>query len=177
MSAVRDAAIELLLVSKHYGERVAVDRLSLRVERGECLVLLGGSGSGKTTTLKMVNRLIEPSAGQVLVEGADTREIPPALLRRRIGYGFQQVGLFPHLTVAENVGRHPGAPRLGRGARPRAASMELLELVELAPAEFAARWPARALRRTAAARRPRARPRRRRRACCSSTSPSAPSIR
>ena len=140
MSAVRDAAIELLLVSKHYGERVAVDRLSLRVERGECLVLLGGSGSGKTTTLKLVNRLIEPSAGQVLVEGADTREIPPALLRRRIGYGFQQVGLFPHLTVAENVAVTPEL--LGwDAARVRRRVVELLELVELAPAEFAARWP------------------------------------
>ena len=140
MSAVRDAAIELVLVSKHYGERRAVDGLSLRVERGECLVLLGGSGSGKTTTLKMVNRLIEPSAGRVLVEGADTGTIPPALLRRRIGYAFQQVGLFPHLTVAENVALTPqllgwDAARVGRRVE------ELLELVELAPAEFAARWP------------------------------------
>ena len=140
MGAAGEAAIELALVSKHYGERIAVDRLSLRVERGECLVLLGGSGSGKTTTLKMVNRLIEPTAGRVLVEGTDTRTIAPALLRRRIGYAFQQVGLFPHLTVAENVGVTPEL--LGwDAARVRRRVEELLELVELAPAEFAARWP------------------------------------
>jgi osmoprotectant transport system ATP-binding protein len=138
--SAREAAIELAEVSKRYGERIAVDRVSLRVEYGECLVLLGGSGSGKTTTLKMVNRLVEPSSGSVLVEGADAREIPPAMLRRRIGYAFQQVGLFPHLTVAENVAITPEL--LGwDAARIRWRVAELLELVELPSAEFAARWP------------------------------------
>jgi osmoprotectant transport system ATP-binding protein len=133
-------AIELQQATKRYGERIAVDAVSLRVERGECLVLLGGSGSGKTTTLKLVNRLIEPSSGRVLVEGADVRAAPPHLLRRRIGYGFQQVGLFPHLTVAENVGVTPEL--LGwDAARIRARVDTLLEQVELPPAEFRGRWP------------------------------------
>jgi osmoprotectant transport system ATP-binding protein len=133
-------AIELQAVSKRYGERLAVDALSLRVEAGECLVLLGGSGSGKTTTLKMVNRLIEPSAGRVLVEGRDAAAIPPHQLRRQIGYGFQQVGLFPHLTVAENVGVTPELLGWQR-ERIRARVDELLELVELPPQEFRDRWP------------------------------------
>jgi osmoprotectant transport system ATP-binding protein len=133
-------AIELLEVSKDYGARRVVDGLSLRVATGECLVLLGGSGSGKTTTLKLVNRLIEPSAGRVLVEGVDAREIAPHRLRRRIGYGFQQVGLFPHLTVGENVAVTPEL--LGwDAARVRARVDELLALVELSPAEFRTRWP------------------------------------
>jgi osmoprotectant transport system ATP-binding protein len=134
------AAIELRELSKRYGERLAVDRLSLRVERGECLVLLGGSGSGKTTTLKLVNRLVEPSSGQVFVEGVDAGSLPPHELRRRIGYAFQQVGLFPHMSVAENVGVTPEL--LGwDAARVRARVDELLELVELAPAEFRGRRP------------------------------------
>jgi osmoprotectant transport system ATP-binding protein len=134
------AAIELQAASKRYGERVALDRVSLRVERGECLVLLGGSGSGKTTCLKLVNRLIEPSAGRVLVEGADVREGAAHELRRRIGYGFQEVGLFPHLSVCENVGVTPQL--LGWSpARVRARVDELLELVELPPAEFRERSP------------------------------------
>jgi len=140
VSAAGETAIELVELSKRYGELSAVDRLSLRIPRGECLVLLGGSGSGKTTTLKMVNRLIEPSGGRVLIEGEDHRAIPPALLRRRIGYAFQQVGLFPHLTVAENVSLTPEL--LGwEAARVRRRVAELLELVELPPAGFAARWP------------------------------------
>ncbi len=134
------AAIELLEVSKRYGPRLALDRLSLRVARGECLVLLGGSGSGKTTCLKLVNRLIEPSGGRVLVEGADVREGPAHALRRRIGYGFQQVGLFPHLTVGENVAV---TPELLGWSRDRVAARvdELLALVELPPAEFRERRP------------------------------------
>jgi osmoprotectant transport system ATP-binding protein len=134
------AAIELQEVSKRYGERIAVDRVSLRVAAGECVVLLGGSGSGKTTCLKLVNRLVEPSTGRVLVEGADVHEGPAHALRRRIGYGFQQVGLFPHLTVGENVGVTPEL--LGWSPeRVRARVDELLALVELPPAEFRDRRP------------------------------------
>jgi len=135
------AAIELDAVSKRYGDAVAVDRLSLRIEAGELLALVGGSGSGKTTTLKMVNRLIEPDAGTIRIGGRDARSEPAPLLRRRIGYCFQQIGLFPHLSVAENVAVTPQL--LGWTAeRIRARVDELLALVELEPAAYRERVPA-----------------------------------
>ena len=112
--------IEVRELSKRYDGRAVVDRVSFDVGRGELLVLLGGSGSGKTTTLKMINRLIEPSAGSVRIAGEDTRALSGPALRRRIGYGFQQVGLFPHMSVAENVAVTPTlldwAPERIRGA-------------------------------------------------------------
>jgi len=134
------AAIELDAVSKRYGDAVAVDRLSLRVEAGELLVLVGGSGSGKTTTLKMVNRLIEPDAGTIHIGGRDVCSEPAPQLRRRIGYCFQQIGLFPHLSVAENVAVTPQL--LGwTPTRIRARIDELLALVELDPAKHRDRAP------------------------------------
>ena len=118
---------------KRYGDAVVVDDVNLRVRAGELVVLLGGSGSGKTTTLKMINRLIEPSAGSVRLDGADTADLPPHELRRRIGYVFQRVGLFPHMTVGENVAVTPGL--LGWPPERTAARVdELLDLVELDPA-------------------------------------------
>ena len=99
--------IQLEHPAKTYGSTLAVDDLSLRVAEGELVVLLGASGCGKTTTLKMVNRLVEPSAGRVCIRGRDAAELQPALLRRRIGYCFQQIGLFPHMTAAENVAITP----------------------------------------------------------------------
>jgi len=124
--------IELQGLSKRYPGVVAVDGVTLKVESGELLVLLGSSGSGKTTTLKMVNRLIEPSAGKVLIDGQDTAEQEPHELRRRIGYVFQMVGLFPHLNVAENIAITPSL--LGwEAARIERRVDELLELVELDP--------------------------------------------
>src|SRR5437870_1858071 len=81
----------------------SVDDVSLRVPKEKLLALVGGSGSGKTTTLKMINRLIEPTAGHILVDGRDVRAADPVQLRRSIGYVFQGIGLFPHLSVAENV--------------------------------------------------------------------------
>jgi osmoprotectant transport system ATP-binding protein len=133
--------IELRHLTKRYGRVTAVADLSLTVERGELLVLLGASGSGKTTTLKMVNRLIEPTAGSVSIDGQDTATLAPHDLRRRIGYVFQKIGLFPHMTVAENVAVTPellGWDRAKIGRRVR----ELLELVELDPAVMAHRMPA-----------------------------------
>jgi len=127
--------IELREVTKHYGQTVAVRSLSLSVAPGELLVLVGASGCGKTTTLKMVNRLIEPSEGTISVGDHDTRDYPPHELRRRIGYCFQEVGLFPHLDVAENIAVTPsllGWPE----ARIRDRVDHLLELVELDPAVF-----------------------------------------
>ena len=135
------AAIELDAVSKRWGDAVAVDALSLRVESGSLLALVGGSGCGKTTTLRMVNRLIEPDAGTIRIAGADVRDEPAPLLRRRIGYCFQQIGLFPHLTVAENVA---STPRLlgWEAARIARRVDELLVLVELEPRTFRKRAPA-----------------------------------
>jgi osmoprotectant transport system ATP-binding protein len=131
--------IELRGLSKRYGDATVVDDVSLTVAAGEMLVLLGGSGSGKTTTLRMINRLVEPSAGSVWIDGADAAAQPAPLLRRRIGYVFQRIGLFPHLTVAGNIG--VPLELAGRARADIAARVaELLALVEL-PAELGARLP------------------------------------
>jgi osmoprotectant transport system ATP-binding protein len=133
--------LRLIELEKRFGPTVVVDRVSLSIARGERVVLLGGSGSGKTTTLKMVNRLIEPDGGRVEIDGTDTAALAPPDLRRRIGYCFQQVGLFPHFTVGENVGITPRL--LGWPAKRIAARVdELLALVELDPAAFRDRVPA-----------------------------------
>jgi osmoprotectant transport system ATP-binding protein len=132
--------IELTEVCKRYGDVMAVDRVSLRVNEGELLVLLGGSGSGKTTTLKMINRLIEPTSGRIVVGGEDVMAQAPHALRRGIGYVFQRVGLFPHLSVADNIAVTPrllGWPE----ARIAARVEELLALVELDPAQVRDRAP------------------------------------
>jgi osmoprotectant transport system ATP-binding protein len=119
---------------------LVLDRFNLTVETGEVLALVGRSGSGKTTILKLVNRLLLPDDGAVIVEGRDTREWEPIRLRRRVGYVLQDVGLFPHMSVAGNVGV---APRLEGWARDRidARVHELLDLVGLAPQQFETRWP------------------------------------
>jgi osmoprotectant transport system ATP-binding protein len=132
--------IETHELTRRYGQVTAVDRLSLKVDEGELVVLLGGSGSGKTTTLKMVNRLIEPTSGSVLIDGQDASAISPHELRRRIGYVFQRVGLFPHLTVGENVGVTLTLLGWAR-ARIAARVNELLQLVELDPALVRERRP------------------------------------
>ena len=126
-------------LTRRYGGALAVASVSFRVDPGELVALVGDSGSGKTTTLKMINRLVEPSAGKVLVEGRDAAAIEPHALRRSIGYVFQGIGLFPHMTVAENV----AVPlRLVGWARDRIRARvgELFRLVELDPA-LAARFP------------------------------------
>ncbi len=119
----------------------AVNDLSLRVPAGAICVLVGPSGCGKTTSLKMVNRLIEPTSGRILVDGVDVATRDPNELRRGIGYVIQQVGLFPHRTVAENVAT---VPRLLGWPEPRrrARAEELLELVRLEPARYRDRYPA-----------------------------------
>ena len=122
------------------GGRTLLSNLNLQVHRGETLVLLGRSGSGKTTTLKLINRLLEPTSGEVIVDGRRTVEWDPIRLRRRVGYVIQEVGLFPHFTVARNVGLVPsleGWPP----ERIRARVDELLRLVGLEPAQFADRRP------------------------------------
>src|SRR5579872_4620613 len=119
------------------GTRV-LDHFDLSVQRGEVLALVGRSGAGKTTILKLVNRLLLPDAGSVTVEGRDTRDWEPIALRRRIGYVLQEVGLFPHMTVAENIGL---VPRVERWPSERVVARvtELLGLIGLEPARFGGR--------------------------------------
>jgi osmoprotectant transport system ATP-binding protein len=132
--------IELDGVGRRFGSTVAVQELSLAVASGELLVLLGGSGSGKTTTLRMINRLIEPTSGSVRIDGVDTGSLPGHELRRRIGYAFQRIGLFPHLTVAENVGVTPSLLGWGRDLVDRRID-EMLDLVDLDPRAVRDRFP------------------------------------
>jgi osmoprotectant transport system ATP-binding protein len=135
------AAIEFRDVSftRPGGTRV-LDHFSLTVDTGDVLALVGRSGAGKTTLLKLVNRLLLPDEGAVLVEGRDTREWEPIRLRRRVGYVLQDVGLFPHLNVANNVAV---VPRLEKWPAERTAARveELLELVGLGAPLLATRWP------------------------------------
>jgi osmoprotectant transport system ATP-binding protein len=121
------------------GKKLLAD-LNLTINQGETLVLLGRSGSGKTTTMKMINRLLDPTDGEVRVEGTPTGAWDPIVLRRRIGYVIQEIGLFPHLTVEENIGL---VPRLQSWAaeKIKARARELLAMVSLEPDRFAARYP------------------------------------
>ena len=117
-----------------------LDGFDLSVDSGEVFALVGRSGAGKTTLLKLVNRLLVPDAGTVIVEGRDTREWEPIRLRRRVGYVLQDVGLFPHMTIADNIGV---VPRLEGWTPERTASRvgELLGLIGLDQHGFGARWP------------------------------------
>jgi osmoprotectant transport system ATP-binding protein len=133
--------IRLESVRKQYPSGlVAVDDLSLDVPDGEVCVLVGPSGCGKTTILRMINRLIEPTAGRILVDGEDVLKIDPVELRRRIGYVIQQVGLFPHQTVGTNIATVPRLLGWDR-ARIHARVDELLDVVGLPAAEYRDRYP------------------------------------
>ena len=128
-------------VSKRYGNgSYAVDNLDLQVDAGELCVLVGPSGGGKTTVLRMVNRLVEPTSGKVLVDGKDIATLDRVELRRQTGYVIQQPGLFPHLKVADNVASVPRLLGWDR-ARVRARVSDLLDLVGLDPAVYAGRYP------------------------------------
>ena len=117
-----------------------ISNLNLTVERGEILVLLGESGCGKTTTLKLVNRLYTPTAGDLFVEGKSTRDWDPIHLRRHIGYVIQEGGLFPHFTISRNVGLVPSLSGWD-AQRIKVRVNELLEMVGLNPGAFAERYP------------------------------------
>ncbi len=123
------------------GGAEAVADLSLQIAEGETLVLLGTSGSGKTTSMKMINRLIEPSSGRILVEGTDVMQLDAIALRRKIGYAIQHIGLFPHMTVAENIAVVPRLLRWPVGRIDRRVD-QLLALVGLEADEFRNRYPA-----------------------------------
>jgi len=133
--------ITLEHVSKGFaGGSNAVRDLSLEIPTGQTCVLLGPSGCGKTTTLRMINRLTEPDGGRILVDGVDTQHVDPVQLRLKMGYVIQQTGLFPHMTVADNVAT---VPRLWEwdAAKVKARVDELLELVGLPPREYRKRYP------------------------------------
>jgi osmoprotectant transport system ATP-binding protein len=134
--------IRLIHVSKSFdgGCSYAVKDLSFQINDGETLVLLGSSGCGKTTTLKMINRLIEPTEGIIEVNGKSVMEQAPVALRRQIGYVFQGIGLFPHMTIEKNVGLVPSL----MGWHPQKIKervLGLLELVDLSPEDYAKRFP------------------------------------
>lgn len=135
--------IKLKHVYKSFNGRkgFSVKDLSFEVRTGETLVLLGSSGSGKTTTLKMINRLIEPSRGTIEIDGKNIKDFDPVLLRRSIGYVFQGIGLFPHMTVAENIAIVLRLNEQSAAEQSKRAN-ELLELVNLNPKLYANRLPA-----------------------------------
>ena len=134
--------IRLDAVNKRYADgNVAVGELSLDIQTGQICVLVGPSGCGKTTTLKMINRLIEPTGGRIFLDGEDVTDVDPVRLRRRVGYVIQQVGLFPHQTIGTNIAT---VPKLIGWPKPRIAArvVELLELVGLDPSTYQSRYPA-----------------------------------
>ncbi len=133
-------AVEFRNVTLKRNNRALVSNLNFTIQRGEILVLLGRSGSGKTTTMKLINRLLAPTEGEVLFDGIQTTEWDEIKLRRKIGYVIQETGLFPHFTVERNVGLVPTL----EGWKPKqikTRSHELLHLVGLEPAQFALRYP------------------------------------
>jgi osmoprotectant transport system ATP-binding protein len=134
------AAIEFANVTYRIGNRALISGLNLSIRRGETLMLLGRSGSGKTTTLRLINRLLSHSQGQVMVDGRSTTEWDVIQLRRHIGYAIQEAGLFPHYSVEKNVAL---VPRLEHWNPARVATRvkEVLQLVGLPYDQFAARYP------------------------------------
>jgi osmoprotectant transport system ATP-binding protein len=140
-TVVDPPAIEFLDVSYRTPRGAAVlDRFSLAINTGEVLALVGRSGAGKTTILKLINRLLVPSEGHVRVVGRDTEDWDPVQLRRSIGYVIQDIGLFPHLSVADNIAV---VPRLQRWSAPHVVARvsDLMGLMNLPPSSFADRWP------------------------------------
>lgn len=135
---VSGPSISLHQLSRHYATVRAVDSVSLEIAAGSLVALVGLSGSGKSTLLKMINRLVEPTSGTIWIGGEAVESIDPHVLRRRIGYVFQNIGLFPHMTIARNIaiGLELAGQKEGRDAR----VAELLDLVEL-PQDMASRMP------------------------------------
>src|SRR4028119_1166413 len=135
--------IEFKGVSKTYSgsDRPVVNDLTFNIEDGEICVLVGPSGCGKTTSMRMINRLIEPTAGEILIDGQKNTSMSGTQLRRKIGYAIQQIGLFPHRTIGQNVGTVPGLVGWEKERTARRVD-ELLDLVGLAPDQYRDRYPA-----------------------------------
>lgn len=140
MTETSKTIVEFRKVDFQIGATKILDDLNLQIKTGETLILLGESGCGKTTTLKLINRLIEPTSGEVLVEGKSTKDWDAINLRRRIGYVLQEAGLFPHFTIARNVWLVPELENWDE-ARKQNRTTELLELVGLNPQKFSDRFP------------------------------------
>ena len=132
--------IRLEGVSKAYGETYAVEKVDLEIDEGDLVVLIGPSGCGKTTTLKMINRLIEPTEGKIFVNGEDTTALDPQSLRRGIGYVIQSIGLFPHMTVQQNIQVVPNLLGWSKDKSKERAD-ELLELIGLEPDRYRDSFP------------------------------------
>lgn len=132
--------LEVINLTKRFNEKVIVDNVSFSVNKGETFVILGISGCGKTTTLKMINCLIKPSSGVIKVAGGDIRDEKPEILRRRIGYVIQNIGLFPHWTVEQNISVVPNLLCWSKSEISKRVHT-LLELVDLSPKEFLKRFP------------------------------------
>lgn len=130
-TTIDDVAIEYRDVCKSYGEKNVLEHLNLRIPRGEFVTMIGSSGSGKTTALKMVNRLIEPTSGTILVNGHNVRDVDPIQLRRNIGYAIQGSVLFPHMTVEDNISYVPNLLNKRDHERTRKAVRTWMDIVGL----------------------------------------------
>ena len=130
-TTTNDVAIEYRDICKSYGEKNVLEHLNLKIPRGEFVTMIGSSGSGKTTALKMVNRLIEPTSGEVLVDGRNVRDADPIQLRRNIGYAIQGSVLFPHMTVEDNISYVPNLLNKRDHERTRKAVRTWMDIVGL----------------------------------------------
>lgn len=135
-------AIEYEQVSKQFqtNAKPSVNRVSARIDEGEFITILGSSGCGKTTLLKMTNRILDPSEGRILLFGEDISTVDPVTVRRRMGYVIQQIGLFPHMTVEENIAVIPKLMKQDKG-QVLNRTRELMSMVELDPDSYAKRYP------------------------------------
>lgn len=127
-------------VSMSYGDNEVIHHLNLEIEEGKLVVFIGPSGCGKTTTLQLINRLLSPSSGQILIDGVDIQSIDPVTLRRSIGYVIQEIGLFPHMTIEQNIEIVPKLLKWPEEKR-KARTRELMDLVEMDPDTYLSRYP------------------------------------